>query len=436
MSYKDKVISIEQALNLVKSGDYIVSGTGANEAFLFFTNLHNAVPRVTDVMVSNCMPLRNYDYFMKDEYKEHFTTESWFYSDSLRKRFKAGNISYIPNHLHLGYSKRVFHKQPNIFVSAASMPDKHGYISLSLSNIMEKSMIRKADITILEINPKMPRTFGDLIVHYSEIDYLIEADYAPPIFPEGDFTENDRLIGNFIADYINDGDCLQLGIGGIPNAIAAALTNKKHLGIHTEMLTTGLARLAKMGVVDNSLKTLHNGLSVATFALGTEELYEYVDDNPSVAIFDGAYVNDPYVIGKNDNQVSINSTIEVDLTGQCCSESMGSTHFSGTGGQADTAIGAQNAKNGRSFIALYSTAMVKNPQTGEREEVSKIVPMLKQGAAVSLSRNDTDYVVTEYGVASLRGTSIKDRVKALINIAHPKFRDELLHQAKQCNIIV
>jgi acyl-CoA hydrolase len=243
------------------------------------------------------------------------------------------------------------------------------------------------------------------------------------------------LIGKHIAKYINDGDTLQLGIGGIPNAVADQLHHKKDLGVHTEMLTTGFMKLYQSGAVTNRKKTLHNGKFVAAFALGTKELYEFIDDNPSIMLLNGNYVNDPCIIGQNDNQVSINTSIEIDLTGQCCSESIGPIQFSGTGGQTDTATGAQRAKNGRSFIALYSTANVKNKETGEREEISKIVPFLKLGAAVSLSRNDVDYVVTEYGAVRLRGTSIQERVELLISIAHPKFRDELREKAREIGYI-
>ena len=211
--------------------------------------------------------------------------------------------------------------------------------------------------------------------------------------------------------------------------------DKKDLGVHTEMFTTGIMKLIKAGVITGKKKNFNYGKHVAGFALGTKELYEFLDDNPSVMMMDGFWTNDPYVISQNDNMVSINTTLEVDLTGQCASESIGHMQFSATGGQSDTAVGAQMSKNGRSFIALYSTAMVKNKETGEREEISKIVPFLKQGAAVSLSRNDVDMVVTEYGVAELRGTTIAERVERLINIAHPKFREELWAKAKECGII-
>ena len=314
------------------------------------------------------------------------------------------------------------------------MPDKHGYVSLSLSNTYEMRMIEKADLVILEINPNMPYTLGDVQLHVRDIDYMIKVDYQPPVMPDAPFSEKDAVIGKYIADMVPDGSCIQLGIGGIPNAVAEALKTKNDLGVHTEMLTTGMMKLAKMGVITGKYKQINKGKMVAAFAMGEPELYEFMDYNPSIAIMDGAWVNDPYVIAQNDNQVSINTTIEVDLTGQCASESLGSRQFSGTGGQADTAIGAQMSKNGKSIIALYSTAMVKD-KDGNRHEVSKIVPQLMAGATVSLSRNDVDRVVTEYGVAELRGTDIRERVERLIAIAHPKFREELHDDAVRVGIL-
>lgn len=433
MDYSSKVISVEQALELVKSNDVIVTGLGAAEGHDFLMQLHTIADRVKDVTVTNCLPMSDFP-FMKEEFKETFFVDGWFYSPALRKAHKNGNISFIPNHLHLAGVKRLDFIKPNIYVGSCSAVDKHGFVSLSTGNTYEKRMIEAADVVILEVNPNMPKTYGDLEVHINDIDYIIETDYSVPVLPEAPINEKDLKIGQYIADFVKDGDCIQFGIGGIPNAVANALVNKKDLGVHTEMLTTGLMKLAKLGVINGSKKTLHRGKMVCTFALGSQELYEFIDQNPSVMVLDGNYVNDPHIIGLNDNQISINTTLEIDLTGQCCSESIGSVQFSGTGGQADTAIGAQKAKNGKSFIALYSTAMVKNEE-GERVEISKIVAQLKVGAAVTLSRNDVDYVVTEYGVAALRGTNIRQRVQRLIEIAHPKFRDELLAQAKEIGII-
>ena len=434
MSYEDKYISVEKALSFVKSDDVIVTGLGAAEAGLFMGQLHTIADRVRNVTVTNCLPTHPSEIY-KPEYVDSFNVDGWFFAPALRKAHAQGNMAFIPNHLHLAATKRLYHVKPNIYVGAATMPDKHGYISLSLSNTYERRMIDAADLVILEVNPNMPYTFGDVQIHVSEVDYMIRADYMPPVSPDLPFTEKDAAIGKLIADMVPDGSCIQLGIGGIPNAVAAALEQKNDLGVHTEMLTSGMVKLAKMGVINGRCKQAERGKMVTTFALGTPELYEYLDYNPSIAIMDGAWTNDPYIIARNDNQVSINTTLEVDLTGQCASESIGSKQYSGTGGQADTAIGAQMSKNGKSIIALYSTAMVKDPVTGERKEISKIVPQLTPGAAVSLSRNDVDRVVTEYGVAELRGTNLRDRVARLIEIAHPKFREELWEQAVAVGIL-
>ncbi len=424
-----KTISVQEAIKLVKSNDIIVVGMAGAEPRLFLRELHHRANQVTDVRVTNCLPFENAEFFINPIYKSSFSVDSWFYGPSLRKASDHGNISFIPNHLHLAGRKRFEHARPNIFVGVATPPDKHGYVSLSLSNVYEKEAIALADIVILEINPNFPRTLGDLEVHSSEVDYFVEADYPAPTLPDAIPNEKDIKIGKLIADRIEDGSSIQLGIGGIPNAVAQQLLHKKDLGIHTEMLTTGFMHLIKSGAATGKKKNTHVGKHVCCFALGTQELYDFIDNNPSVQILNGNYVNDPHIIGLNDKQVSINTTIEVDLTGQCASESIGHKQFSGTGGQVDTAVGAQNSKGGKSFITLYSTAMVKNHETGEREEISKIVPFLKPGAAVTLSRSDVDYVVTEYGCVCLRGTSVMERVELLISIAHPKFRDELRKEA-------
>lgn len=434
MSYKDKVITLEQALDMIKPDMNVVTGLGAGEAQLIMNNIHTIADKVKNVTITNCLSMAHGD-FLSEEYVDSFNIDGWFFSPPLRRAFKNGNISFIPNHLHLAGWKRLDHVKPDIFVGTASMPDKHGFISLSTSNTYESQMIETADVVILEINPNYPRTFGDVEIHYSEIDYFIEADYPVPTLPDVEPNEKDKKIGALIADLINDGDTLQLGIGGIPNAVAYALKDKKDLGIHTEMMTSGMVELIEAGAVTGKKKTLHKGKHVATFALGNKKLYDFIDNNPSVMILNGKYVNDPAIIGLNDNMVSINTALEVDLSGQVCSESIGPVQFSGTGGQADTAVGAQNAKNGRSFIALYSTAMVRNPETGEKEEKSKIVPLLKRGAIVTLSRNDVDMVVTEYGVAHLRGTNVRERIERLVAIAHPDFREEIMKEAHELGLI-
>ena len=430
-NYREKMITVQEALALVKSDTCIVTAVAAAEPQAFLGELHTIADRVKNVNVNICLSLRSYPFLESAEYEESFDVVSWFHGPGSRKAQKLRKISYYPNNLHFMGSKRLAAIKPNIFVGTASYPDEHGFVSLSMSNVYEKEVLEQADIVIIEINKNCPRTFGDVELHVNDIDYLIETDYELPIVPSAEPNEKDLAIGKYIAEYIKDGDCIQLGIGGIPNAVAKSLYDKKDLGVHTEMLTAEMVGLAKAGVINGKCKQSYKGKMVATFAMGTKEMYEYMDNNPSIAILNSAYVTDPYVVAQNDNQVSINTTLEVDLMGQCSSESLGPVQFSGTGGQTDTAVGAQMSKNGRSFIALYSTAMVKNPVTGEKEEVSKIVCQLKPGAAVSLSRNDIEYLVTEYGVVCLKGRTIKERVKLIISIAHPKFREQLLKEAEE-----
>lgn len=434
-AYEEKIINVEQALAMINSNDDIVSALAAAEPREILSHLHTIGDRVKNVTVTTCLPQGSYPFFMDPAYKDAFKMEGWFYSPAIRKAHQQGQASFIPNHLHLSGVKRLFHRKPTIFIGTCSMPDEHGYVSLSLSATYERLMIDAAELVILEANPNMPRTFGDTMIHHSEVDHFLEVDYPAPELAIGAMSEKDEIIGNLIASLVEDGSTIQLGIGGIPNAVTKALLEKRDLGIHTEMFTDGMIDLIEKGVITGSKKTLLPKRIVATFALGTKRLYDFIDNNPGVLINNGNWVNDPYVIGKNTKMVSINTSIEIDLTGQCCSESIGHKQFSGTGGQADTAIGAQISEGGKSIIALYSTAMVKNHTSGEREMISKIVPLLKPGAAVSLSRNDVDYVVTEYGIASLRGTSVRERVERLVAIAHPDLRESLINEAKALGIV-
>jgi len=433
--YKSKIISVEKALSLVKDGDHIVTGMAAAEARDFFMDIHKIIDRgVKDVTVSNCLPMAEGKYLTDPAYIGKINVNSWFYTPQLRRNHAIDAVSYIPNHLHSAGVKRRSHLKTDIFICNASQPDKHGYMAISLSATYERAMRENSSLVILEINPNVPRAFGDVEVHINDVDYVIETDYQIPEVPDAEPSELDYKIGKMIADEINDGDCLQLGIGGMPNAIAKSLYNKKDIGIHTEMLTSEMSKLFKAGVITGRRKKIQPGKMACTFVFGTRQMYDFVDDNPGVIVLSGEFMNDPYVIGLNDNQVSINSSVEVDVTGQCASESIGTKQISGTGGQADTAIGAQNSKNGRSYICLYSTASIKD-KDGQIKKVSKIVPALNQGAIVSLSRMDVDRVVTEYGIAQLRGTNVRERVQRLVNIAHPDFREDIMRQAMELGII-
>ncbi|MFV0352407.1 MAG: acetyl-CoA hydrolase/transferase family protein [Oscillospiraceae bacterium] len=423
--YSSKKITIEQALDMVKDNDLITVGMAAAEPVEFLNKLHTIADRVKDVTITSCLPTVIGDYLKEENILKAFKLESWFYSPIVRKLQKTGRVSFLPNNLHFAAKKRNMHRTSNIMICSATMPDENGRVRFSAGNVYEEEVGKLADTVILEITPNVPYSEGDNYIEWDDIDYVIECDYYLPALPDAEPSEKDRVIGKYIADLINDGDCIQVGIGGIPNAVCAELHGKKDLGVHTEMMTTGIMRLMKAGVINNSKKQMNTGKTVFGFAYGSQEMYDFMNHNPDLLVKRGNWVNDPYVIAQNDNQVSINTSVEIDLTGQCCSESIGHMQISGSGGQADTAIGAQNSKNGRSIIALYSTAMAKNPQTGEREEVSKIVPTLKPGAAVTLSRNDVNWVVTEYGAVNLCGTTVRERTELLISIAHPKFRDEL-----------
>ena len=372
MDYKDKLITVQQAVDLVKSGDYIVTGLGCSTAHAFFSALHTAADRLRDVLISTCLPMRDYPCFNDPAYGESFLHDSWFYSPATRKAHKTGSTSFVPNCLHFAATKRLAHRRPNLYIGAASMPDRHGYISLSCSNTYETQMIEAADLTILEINPNYPRTFGDLNVHVSRVDHLILTDYEVPALPDVPPSDKDRVIGNLIAQHIHDGDCLQLGIGGMPNALAEALMDKKDLGIHTEMLTTNMMKLYRAGAVNGRRKQIGRGKMVCTFIMGSKELYEFAHDNPGVEVLAGSWVNDPYVIAQNDNMVSVNNALMVDLTGQVASESTGrrSSPARRSGGYRQ---GAEQQE--RLVLHLpVPTAMVKNPKPASARRPARSWP--------------------------------------------------------------
>ncbi len=434
--YRSKTKHVEEVLGMIKSDDFIITALGGSEPTTILNRLHTLKDRgVRGCDITNCLPMGNYEFIRNSEYRDSIFVNGWFFSPPLRKAQLNGNVSHVPQHLHLAFTKRKFATDGRkmVLLASASPMDKHGNLSLSLGCTYERAVIDAGALVIIEVNPNLPRTFGDTTIHISEVDALVQVDTLPPALPVAEISKKDKIIGDYIADLVEDGSTIQLGIGGIPNAVAEALKSKKDLGIHTEMFTDGMVDLIEAGAVNNSKKTLYPHKSVATFALGSKKLYDFLDDNTSVLFKNGNWTNDPRVIGQNHKMVSINTTIEVDLFGQCASESIGPVQISGTGGQSDTAVGAQISEGGKSFIALYSTALIKD-DNGNPITVSKIVPSLKQGSVVSLSRNDVDYVVTEYGVAWLRGRSIKERVQRLIAISHPDFRDQLKFEAKKNNL--
>lgn len=419
--YNAKKITVEEALALINSGDEIVAGFCGIEPMTILNKLHTIRDRVNDVTVWYSLGMGNYEFFRNAELRRTFTTNSWFYSFGTREAHSLGTVSYQPGHLHNAFTRKNQVKAPRVYIGTVTPMDQHGYVKTSLSALYEKTFIESADLVIMEVNPRLPDVGGDTEVHIDDIDYIVEVDRPIPILPVAESSETDRIIGEYVASLVNDGDTVQLGIGGIPNAAAQAFMNKHDLGIHTEMITSSMADLVEAGVVTGRKKSLHKGKLIGTFALGTQKLYDFLDGNPSVSMLRGDYVTNPFVIAKNDNMVSINTALQVDLTGQVCSESIGVRTYSGSGGQNDTAEGAIHAKNGRSIIALYSTA--------KNGTISTIQPWLNPGAVVTLSRNNIDYIVTEYGIAPMKARSIRQRVENLIAVAHPNFRQELREAA-------
>jgi len=352
------------------------------------------------------------------ENSSHFVHNSLFAGQTTRAAINEGRAVFTPCHFSLIPKLFVEKILPvDVVLCMLSTPDEHGYCSFGISVDYTKPAAMSAGRVIAEVTPHMPRTLGQSFIHVSQIDHIVECESAPITMPAARITRADEAIGQYCAELIHDGDCLQLGIGAVPDAVLASLKEKKHLGIHTEMFSDGIVDLVYESVVDCSEKNFHPGKMIATFFMGTRKLYDFVHNNPLVEMHSVDYTNNPANIAKNDNMVSINSALEVDLTGQVVADTIGYSQYSGTGGQADFVRGAAWSKGGRSIIALYSTAC--------EGQVSRISSHITEGAAVVTNRADVHYVVTEYGVADLRGKSVTDRARALITIAHPDFRDVL-----------
>lgn len=439
--YRRKSIDVYEAVNKVKSNDIVITGNVSAEPITFMKNFHILKEkRVKNVTLINLLPMKNFDFYSDTEFADILNVESLFYSRFYSPLHKKGRVTFVPNHLrNCGSDKFDYFKNNNrplnIYVAAVSPMDKHGYFTTGSYGLFNRDAVKKADLVILEINNNSPRTFGDTQIHISEVDYIFEGNNDVIYLPSKKTDKTDEIIGKYIAELVNDGDTLQLGIGGIPTAAAIQLKNKKDLGIHTEMLNDGLVYLCKNGVITNRKKNYFPNKIVTTFTLGSKETYDFIDNNISILHLDVKKTNSPHIVAKNDNMVSVNTTLQVDLMGQCASEAVGTAQISGTGGQVDTAVGAKMAKNGRSIIALHSTAMVKTGNGDERKRISTIVPVHGPGTVITLARADVDFIVTENGVAALRGASLKERAKALIKIAHPDFREELTEMAKRYNYI-
>lgn len=368
------------------------------------------------------LPMPCYDERLKDS----IYGVSWFMSGGARKAVNGGYGDLMPNYFRDMAGLYRDYTDIDAYCAVVSPMDKHGYFT-PCNGANSMTFLQKAKYIFLEVNENMPRIPSSTLIHISQVTALFENNVPLPELPPNEVDEVSLTIGGLIAEEIPNGATIQLGIGAIPNAVGQALKGKCGLGIHSEMFTESMVDLIECGAVDNRCKPIHTGRTVATFALGTRRLYDYLDDNPSVDMLPASYVNDPKIIAQHPNFCSVNAAVEVDFMGQVCAESFGPRPHSGTGGQVDFVRGAIESSGGKSFIAF--------PSTAKGGSVSRIMPVLTTGAIVTTSKNDADHIVTEYGIAKLRGKTFSQRTRALIEIAHPKFRDELLFAAKKQNII-
>ena len=408
----------EEAVKQIKSGDRVVLAHACGEP-----------PALVDAMVKNADAYRDVEIvhmvamgkgeYCQPEYEKNFRHNSLFVGASTRKAIAEGRGDYTP--VFFSEIPGLFSTTlpPDVVLLTCTPPDENGKCSLGVSVDYTQEAVKKSKLVIAAINPNMPWTGPHSTIDVTDIDCIVERDdpiielQPPKIGPV------EEGIGRYCAELVRDGDTLQLGIGAIPDAVLMFLKDKRDLGIHSEMFSDGVVDLANAGVINNSRKTLHPGKFVVAFLMGTRKLYDFVDHNPDVDMYPVDYVNDPFVIAQNDNLVSINSSVQVDLYGQAASESIGYTQISAVGGQVDFVRGAARSKGGRSIIAMPSTVKGK---------ISKIVPLLDEGAAVTTGRCDIDYVVTEYGIAALKGHTLRDRARSLIHIAHPDFRSGLIEE--------
>ena len=421
--YRSRVTTADQALETVASGQRVYIHQGCAEPEELVRALTRRGPALRDVEVIHLATFGNADYTLP-QYEGHFRHTAFFIGGNVRRAVQEGRADYIP--IFLSEVEELFRSGAmpiDVALMQCTPPDDYGYMSLGPSIDCSLTAAQQARHVIVEINDQMPRTMGDAFLHVSRVDAFIEASHPLPEYRSGEVTDLHRAIARNVAGMIPDGATLQMGIGGIPDAVLGFLRDRQDLGIHSEMISDGVVELIRAGVINNEKKGIHPNKVIAGFALGTKALFDFLNENPIFEFHPTAYVNDPFVIAQNNCMVAINSAIEVDLTGQVCSDSMGATLYSGIGGQVDFIRGAARSKGGLPIIAL--------PSTAKDGKVSRIVPTLQPGAGVVTSRGDVHYVVTEYGVAYLHGKSIRQRAEALIAIAHPDFREQLLAYARQ-----
>ncbi|MCU0222892.1 MAG: 4-hydroxybutyrate CoA-transferase [Acidobacteria bacterium] len=411
--YRRKLRTADEAVRLIKSGDRVYYGGNAHQ------ELH-------DVQLVHVLLLGD-DPLSRPEMEGHFRHNSLFVGPADREAVNDGRADYVPVFLY--QIPRLFNEKLiplDVTMLMVSPPDEHGFMSFGVETMNARAAAGCARQVIVQVNDKMPRILGDSFIHVSRVHAIVEHHEPLPELKPHAISDVERRIGEHIRPLITDGATIQMGIGGIPDAVFATMDGLKDLGIHTEMMSDGAMRAIERGIVTGARKTLHPGKAVITFALGTAELYDFLNNNPMVEAHPVDHVNDPWVISMNDNLIGINSAIEVDLTGQVCSDSIGTRIYSGFGGQVDFIRGAARSKGGKPIIALPSTT-AKN--------VSRIVGKLKPGAGVVTSRADVHYIITEHGIAYLFGKNLRERAEALIGVAAPEHRDELIREAKERKLI-
>jgi acyl-CoA hydrolase/GNAT superfamily N-acetyltransferase len=429
--YPEKFPTEEWIFSAIHPGNRIFIGTGCGEPQYLVKALINYVrshPKAFfDAELLQVWTLGVAPY-ADEKFKDNFRHNSFFIGNNTREAVNRGLADYTP--VFLSQVPGLFQKKlvpVDVALIQTSPPDDHGFMSLGISVDIVKAAAESASLVIAQINSRMPRVLGDTFINIKDVDFAIPYDEPLLEFEDTVSDEISQKIGHYVARIVQDGDTIQVGYGSIPNAILAHLKKREHLGVHTELLTDGIVELMKARVIDNSRKELNRGKTVAAFSMGRQETYDYLHDNPAIEFRPVNYTNNPTVLARQKNMTAINSALEIDLSGQATAESLGKRFYSGIGGQADFMRGAILSQGGKTILALQSTA--------ENEEVSRIVPFLKEGAGVTLSRGDIHYVVTEYGIAYLHGKNIRERAMDLIAIAHPKFREQLIEQAKERNLI-
>lgn len=418
-AYASRLASMDEAVRNVKSGDRVVIAHAAGEPVGLVDKMveYAAKTGLRDVEIRHLVVMGS-GLFARPGMEKHFKVNSIFLGAPTRDAANSGRGDFTPCFFH--EVPKLFTKEypTDILFATLSAPDEHGYCSFGTSCDYTKPVAEDIHTKVIAaVNPNMPRVLGDNFIHVKDIDVIVESSEPVPELPAAEIGDVEKSIGEKVASLIKDGDCLQLGIGSIPDSVLSFLDGKKDLGIHSEMISDGVARLCDKGVITCKAKNFNRGKMVVTFLMGTRGLYDFADNNPIISMMPVDYVNDPAVIGQNDNMVSINSALQVDLMGQVCAESMGLSQFSGVGGQVDFIRGAAISKGGRSILAF--------PASAKNGSISKIVPFLSEGSAVTTSRCDVDYIVTEYGIAKLRHRTLRDRARQLIGIAAPQFRDSL-----------